>query len=461
MKGMTLRARIALWSVAVVTGALTLFGAGAAWSLQRELLENLDRQIRDGAAAFAAELEEQRVDWNRRQKTESFSEEDLPRFPYVEVKDARQHLLYRSPALGGAEIFPTSHPNRPYEVRANGRRIRFALFHRNGVTFALGKDLQSVDEALAGLLRAYLLTLPLVALVVGAGGWWVAHRAVAPVRTIAAQAEKISASDLDQRLPEPAAEDEISHLTRVLNQMFHRLERSFAQVTRFTSDASHELKTPLTLLRAEAESVLASPSAGEAEQELAADVIAQCSRLTQIVDGLLFLSRAEDRRLDLECTPVDLAALVRELTEDAEIMAAEAKLTLRSELAEDVIAPGDAPLLRRSVMNLIDNAIKYNRPGGTVILSAARENGNAVVSVRNTGPGLAEESREQVFDRFYRGDLSHHREPPGHGLGLSIAREVARAHGGDVVLGESNAEWTEFSLRLPLAPASPNEISSS
>ena len=452
MKRMTLRGRIALWSVAVVIGALTLFGAGAAWTLHRELLESLDRQIQDGADAFAAELDEQKVDWNQRRKTESFADEDLPRFPYVEVQDAKGRVLYRSPALGGADVFPSSVSARPYEVTLNGRRVRFALFRRGTVTFALGKDLHSVDEALAGLLRAYLFTLPLVVFVVGAGGWLIAHRAVAPIRAIAAQAEKISASDLDQRLPGPVAEDEIAHLTQVLNQMFHRLQQSFEQLTRFTSDASHELKTPLALLRAQAESVIASSAAGEAEQELAAEIIAQSSRLTQIVDGLLFLSRAEDRCLGLDDQPVDLSALVRELSEDAEILAAEANLILRSHLAAEVVVSGDAPLLRRSIMNLIDNAIKYNRPGGSVTLSSMREDGCAAVTVGSTGPGLPEGFRDKIFERFYRGEISHRREPPGHGLGLSIAREIARAHGGDVVLGKCEGEWTEFSLRLPLAP---------
>ena len=134
--------------------------------------------------------------------------------------------------------------------------MRFALFHRGGITYAVGKDLDSVEEALAGLLRSNLIALPLVVLAIGAGGRSIADRAVAPIKTIAVRAGNISASDLNQRLPDAPAQDEISHLTLVLNAMFDRLQRSFEQVTRFTSDASHELKTPLALMRAEVESAL-------------------------------------------------------------------------------------------------------------------------------------------------------------------------------------------------------------
>ncbi|MGH8164035.1 MAG: sensor histidine kinase, partial [Rhodanobacteraceae bacterium] len=405
-------------------------------------------EIQDNAAAFAAELDEQGT--NRSQSNdEVFSAEDLPRFPYVEVRNAGR-LLYRSPALDKAEVFPREPGQRPNEFKLQGRTVRFRVFRRGDITFALGKDLQSVDEALAGLLRAYLIILPLVALAVGAGGWLIADRAVAPIQRITAQAEKISASDLDQRMPPPPAQDEIGQLTKVLNEMFSRLRRSFEQVTRFTSDASHELKTPLTLMQAEVESALESGSFPAEQRQLLTDLSEQCSRLSQIVDGLLLLSRADDRRLALEQAPVNLVRLVRELMEDAEILAQPAGLTLECELPDEVMAFGDRRLLARAAMNLIDNAIKHNRPGGRVAIAASTADGQAVLRISNTGPGLPGHAAEQIFDRFYRGDLSHSDDTPGHGLGLSIAREIARAHGGDILLVRSNSQWTEFQLVLPL-----------
>lgn len=450
MRGLTFRVRVTLWSVAVVTVALTLFGAGAAWNLRRELVENVDQEIRDRADAFAAELDEQELSESQREHSDLFSAEDMPRFPYVEVRRG-QRLLYRSRALANKEVFPREPGERPNELKLQGHAVRFRVFRHGGITFALGRDLQPVEEALGGLLHAYLVTLPLVVLAVGAGGWLIADRAVAPIRVITAQAEKISASDLDQRMPAAAARDEIGHLTEVLNQMFERLQRSFAQVTRFTSDAAHELKTPLALMQAEVESALQSSKIASEQQEPLSDVSEQCSRLSQIVDGLLFLSRADDRRLALEQEPVNLVTLVRELMEDAEILAEPAGLKLECELSGEVAARGDRRLLARAVMNLIANAIKYNEDGGRVTIAALEEDGQAVLKIGNTGPGLPSGAVGQIFDRFYRGDPSHSSETPGHGLGLSIAREITRAHGGDVVLLRSDPEWTEFWLRLPIA----------
>jgi signal transduction histidine kinase len=289
-----------------------------------------------------------------------------------------------------------------------------------------------------------------VLIAVGAGGWWIAHRATTPLKAITRQAEKISASDLHQRLAAPISQDSIGHLTVVLNEMFDRLERSFEQVTRFTSDASHELKTPIALMRAQLETMLGSQAITPPRRELLSDLIEQCSQLSQIVDGLLFLSRADDRRLAIEQGPVDLVALVHELREDAEILAAQARLTLEFQLPAQLVVIGDARLLRRAVMNLIDNAIKYNRAGGSVVLAGSTNGENAVLTVRNTGPRIALAAREKVFERFYRSDFSHTKEKGGHGLGLSIAREIARAHRGDVSLLRSDTEWTEFSVVLPI-----------
>ncbi|MGI8432280.1 MAG: HAMP domain-containing protein, partial [Chthoniobacterales bacterium] len=267
MKQLTFRARVALWSVAVATMAVSLFGAGAAWNLRRELLANVVKDIRDKASAFGDELDEQQRAPGQGQDASLFAAEDLPRFPYVEMR-AGSRLLYRSPALGRMEVILPVPQKQPNELVLQGRRVRFQVFRHGDITFALGQNLQALHEALEGLLRAYLITLPLVVLAVGAGGWLIAGRAVAPIRTIIAQAEKISASDLHQRMPPPPGQDEIGRLTKVLNEMFDRLQRSFEQVTRFTSDASHELKTPLALMRAEVENALESNSLAAEPRQL-------------------------------------------------------------------------------------------------------------------------------------------------------------------------------------------------
>ncbi len=449
----TLRARVVLWSVAVVNGALILFGAGAAWNLHRELIGRVDEEIQNDARDFLDELGEQPPDWSKPSHIATAFADETGRFQFVEARDKRGRLLYRSPSLGDEAVLQDV-SRRRYSITATGRRIRFGLFESRGVTFALGKDLHEINELLKGLISAYLLTLPLVAIAGGVGAWWIARRAAAPVQAIANRAENISASDLDQRLPVPQSHDEIAHLARVLNATFERLQRSFEQVTRFTSDASHELKTPLSLMRAQLESTLDSPRVGSEQRELLSDLIEQCSEISQIIDGLLFLSRADDRRLALEREPVDLVALVEDLREDAEILAGERELALQFHLPGHLIVTGDDRLLRRAVMNLIDNAIKYNLESGSVVISGSVEGRSSLLTFRNTGPGIPHGAREKIFERFYRNDPARGSGISGHGLGLSITREIVRAHGGEVSLAHSDEACTEFWLLLPLTSAS-------
>ncbi len=452
MKPKTLRGRIALWSALVATAALVLFGFVAAWNLRRELVANLDQEMRSQAADFAEELDEQQIQPKAGGKQLVFSGDDLPRFFYVEARGAGRRLVYRSPALHDTEAIPVREPAGPYLVRVDGKPIRFALFHYRGISYSVGKSLDSIQQALDGLLRSYLIALPLVVLAIGAGGWFIADRAVKPIQNVARRASNISASDLSQRLPPPAVSDEIGHLVQILNAMFDRLQRSFEQVTRFTSDASHELKTPIALMRLELESALESLPLDSEVRALLENLGQQCFRLTQIIDGLLLLSRADDRRLALEHTAFDLPTLVRELMEDAEILAQPLGLTLECQLSSQALVLGDRQLLARAVMNLVDNAIKHNQPGGRVSLAVTAEDGQAKLRIGNTGRGLPAEAGEKIFDRFYRGDHSHGDETPGHGLGLSIAREITRAHGGEVLLLSSSAKWTEVELVIPLTP---------
>src|SRR5438876_6179205 len=449
MKIATLRAQVTLWSVGVVTIALALFAAGAAWSLRQELIENLDKDIKAEAHDFFIALKQQHVDWRDRRSVEALFDQSK-RLRYLEIRNDAGHVLYRSQELekGPAFLMPRI---AKQNIAWNGRALRFGVFHQDGIVLGIGSETKEITETVAQLLLAYVVVLSMVIVAVGFGAWWIARRAVAPVKAIAAQAETISASDLHQRLPAPSSQDEIAHLTSVLNGMFDRLQRSFDQVARVTSDASHELRTPLALMRAEAESALNARNSAPDQRELCANVIKQCLELSQTVDGLLFLSRADNRHLALEQETVDLTSLVRELREDAEILALPLNLALQCNLPSELQVRGDRRLLSRALMNLIDNAIKYNRAGGAVVISALVHRETAVLTIRSNGDGIFGEAKEKVFDRFYRGDSFSGDVAAGHGLGLSIAREIARAHNGDVTLLRSDRQWTEFCMTLPIA----------
>lgn len=306
-------------------------------------------------------------------------------------------------------------------------------------------------ETIGALLGAYGVALPVVLLVIATGSWWIARRALAPVVAITAAARAITADKLAARLPAPRAEDEIARLTRVLNDMFDRLERSFAQARRFSADASHELRTPLTILRGEAEEALRTGGFSAEQEKILISLLEQVGGLQKIADNLLLLSRFDAGKNPVQLAPLDFTALVSDAAEDAELLAAPAGLKVSAELAPGVCVAGDAVLLRRLLLNLVDNAVRYNRPGGEVQLALRRENSTAVLTLANTGPGIPPERRGELFQRFFRLAADRNRATGGSGLGLSLCREIATAHVGRIELVRSEADHTKFSVHLPAA----------
>ena len=241
----------------------------------------------------------------------------------------------------------------------------------------------------------------------------------------------------------------MGRLVRVLNDTFDRLERSFAQATRFSSDASHELKTPLTIMQGEIESALEAKVDDRRMESLLADLLEQTEHLSAIAEKLLLLSRANAGALTMRKEPVDFSAMCHELAEDAEILALRKKITTKFDISPATIVCADESHLRRILLNLLDNAIKYNVEGGTVSISLGKSNSLAIFRIANTGPEIPQEQETRIFERFYRADPSRSSDTVGSGLGLSICRELALAHGGDIQLERDQPGWTAFALTLP------------
>ena len=310
---------------------------------------------------------------------------------------------------------------------------------------------KEAGELIADLASAYLTALPIAVLVAGFGVWWITHKALQPLQDIADAAELIHAKALHQRLPQSPVHDEIGRLVRVLNDTFDRLERSFAQAVRFSSDASHELKTPLTIMRGEIESALRTEVDNPRIESLLDSLLQQTERLSDIAENLLLLSRADAGALTLKREVVDFSAMCYELAEDAEILALRKNITTKSEISPGIQLCADELYLRRLLLNLLDNAIKYNVEGGTVAISAAKSGSCVFFRITNTGPEIPEEHANRIFERFYRADLSRSSETHGSGLGLSICREIVLAHGGQIWLERPRPGWTTFVFSLPVA----------
>jgi len=294
-----------------------------------------------------------------------------------------------------------------------------------------------------------LYTLPAAALTV-AGAWWLTRRVLSPVTRLTDTAEKITLDNLDQRLQPSGKNDEFDRLTEVFNNMLARLEASVAQIRDFTIHASHELKTPLTIMRGEMETALSDPETTPAQRELFASQLDEIQRLTKIVEGLTLLARADAGQLILADDNVLLHELVKDSFADAQILAHARGIQVDLTACEEVILKGDRHRLRQLLLNLTDNAIKYNEPHGCVEISLRRSANTADLNISNTGPGIAPEFLERIFDRFFRGDPSQTANVEGCGLGLAIVEWIVQAHAGTIEITSEPGASTTVHVAFPI-----------
>jgi signal transduction histidine kinase len=274
-------------------------------------------------------------------------------------------------------------------------------------------------------------------------------KSLAPVAGLTLAAEKISAHNLSERLPRTGTGDELDRLTEVFNGMLARLDDSFNRIREFTLHASHELKTPLTILCGEIETALRDEPLSPAERERFVSQHDELRRLARIVDGLTLLAKADAGQVTLKLETLRFDELVREAHDDAEILAEPQGIKVQLEICEEVALSGDRHRLRQLLLNLADNAVKYNQPHGRVTMNLHWINGVAEFTIANTGPGIPAESLPRVFDRFYRGDPAHSNQVDGCGLGLSIAKWIVAAHHGTIQVESAPGQLTSVTVRLP------------
>jgi signal transduction histidine kinase len=268
-------------------------------------------------------------------------------------------------------------------------------------------------------------------------------------------AQRINERNLHERLPRTRNGDELDRLTEVFNGMLARLDDSFTRIREFTLHASHELKTPLTVLRGETETALREETLTSAQRDLFASQLDELGRLAHIVDGLALLAKADAGLVPLTLTPLRLDELVRDNFADAQILAHASGVQVELTACESLSVRGDQHRLRQLLLNLADNAIKYNQPRGWVKMALQRSGESAEFMITNTGPGISPVSLPRVFDRFFRGDPAHSNTVDGTGLGLSIAQWIVSAHHGSIQIASTPAKQTTVTVRLPLA--SPND----
>lgn len=314
--------------------------------------------------------------------------------------------------------------------------------------------IEQTEREMASLLWVLVVGLPIAIGAAGFAGYWLAGRVLAPVSKMTDEAQAITAERLSARLPIVNPNDELGRLGSTFNDLFARLEESFEQLRRFTSDASHELRTPLTVIRSVGEVALREPHHDEpAYREVISTMLEESDRLTQLVQNLLTLARADSGRISLKREAFDLGELAGEAANHLRVLAEEKGQQLKVTVIALTVV-GDPSVLRQAVVNILDNAIKYSPPAGMIQVLVEMRGRDAVLEIADNGPGIAPEHRERVFDRFYRIDASRSRAEGGFGVGLAIARWAVGANGGRLEVAERVGGGSVFRITLPLATKS-------
>src|SRR5690349_3857427 len=322
-----------------------------------------------------------------------------------------------------------------------------------------GASVRAAELGPAQLLSSFALVLPLGVAVALLMGSWISRRALGPVDRLITEVREITdGRSLHRRLAEPLVKDELGRLAETLNQMLARLERNFVALRRFTADASHELKTPLTVLRAGVERAITTPSLPQETLAALEETLQETKRMTELVDALLTLARADEGIAPLHREPVDLRGILEEARETGELLAEQAGVQIEvATPPEPMVVSVDAARIRQLILNLLTNAVKYTPAGGSVRLQLGSTNGTLTVTVADTGIGIAPGDLPHIFDRFWRADSARTRtgERPGVGLGLAICKWIAEAHGGRIAVVSRPGRGTTFTVTLPSESAAP------
>jgi heavy metal sensor kinase len=332
----------------------------------------------------------------------------------------------------------------------NGARVIAHPFHAGSGSFVLlaAEPLDSNMAELAMVRHVLYLAFPLVVLIAGMGGFLLATRSLAPVRSMADQARHITDKNLNTRLDIGTAHEELQVLADSFNELLSRLDQSFETMRRFVADASHELRTPLSVIRGEADVALARDRGPDEYRESLAIIQDEARRLSRLVEDLLNLARADSGHVSLRVEEFYLNDLLAECCRSLEAVAGARQIELECRCPGDVAFRGDQELLRRLVLNLLDNAIRYTPAGGKILVSLETAASELRILVSDTGIGIPPEAAPYIFGRFYRGDQARSRQNGGFGLGLSIVKWIAESHKGTVNVTSEPGKGSTFTVQL-------------
>lgn len=474
---LSFRTKIALLA-GCVTGGILLAACGLLWNLTyRFNLESLDRDVRQLAEANLHRVQG-RAHWARLEESLSFvTDEDTMMYRIWVRQLGRQEVVSakwpegvnpepfffdwesRRDATDAPKLpergnpISDSNPALPmisatfHDFESEGNRWRVGVFDNYYANLAIAVDIASFEARMGELKLGYYLVAPASLFFAFVCAWFVATRSLRPVDRLTGAVEGLAAHGLDQRLEKAGYEVEFQKLIAMFNEMMERLEKAFRQAGRFSADASHELKTPLARVQMELEAALGEAPSESLEQVRYSNLLDEVSRLNGIVEKLTLLSSSDAGKLQLNFIRTNASELVLSVSEDYEMLADGRAIEVA--VAPEVWIESDPILFEQCLQNLASNAVKYGKAGTEIRFDLSKNNGRARFSISNRGVPIPDEDKVRIFDRFFRLDESRTAEVGGAGLGLSLSREIARAHGGDIWV-ESTEVWdTVFVLEIP------------
>ena len=455
----SIRTKLTLWYVGFLTLVVVMFGAAAYQITVRELDRDLNRRLEEISQVFIAgtkaETDDEQETGHDRVAETGINEFQFRDYHFV-VRGQSSAFTATTKEIEGKNITLTG--KRFSDIPVGDKSFR--VFETG---FSLGTDqykllvLHSLDEEIE--LKNRLLTLFLLAGVLGValagiGGYFLVRQSIAPVIEMSREAGEISAENLGQRLSVRGRRDEVGQLGQVINDLLARLDHSFEQQRRFMADASHELRTPLAIVRGEAEVALSKDDRSPAEYRESLSILHdESKRLTKIVEDLFTLARVDAGQVAVNFAPVYLDEIVSDAIRSMRVLADQRQVAITIDGGAEMPFDGDESLLRRMILNLLDNAVKYSHRGGKIVVNLLSTGDKYQISVSDNGIGIPDEDQPKIFDRFYRVDRARSRSDEtatsGAGLGLSITRWIAEMHGGKIVLVSSTADGSTFSVIFP------------
>ena len=470
MMAFPIRLRLAAWFFAALAVVLSAFGLAAYLEMRHSIHRTVDEELQIRAEGVRQLIERNVARGDEDNLQEGLREHTELRMggALLQVSDEQGNWIYRSPVMSdygaprmlppprGAVDFMTKVRTPKNEVAPMPLRIWTRQVNVGGETYLIQSAFEMDDfyEALNHFALLLWISIPLLLVSAAAGGYWISTRALAPVDQITQTARTISAQNLSSRLVVPNTGDELQRLSETLNGMLERLEAAFKKITQFTADASHELRTPVAVMRTRAELALRKARSTEEYQEVISEVLAELEKTSALIEQLMFLARADSGGQTMNFTPTNVGEILREACHQGSALAEAKQIGFQENIVgEPMWIKGDATSLRRLFLILIDNAVKYTPASGKVEVSLHRNDGFAVAEVRDTGIGIAQTDLPNVFERFYRADKARTRELGGVGLGLSIGRWITEVHLGTIAVQSAPGRGSIFQVRLPLAKA--------